>query len=165
MSGIGLGAVEKMDAEDALAPFRGLFHLPEGLIYLDGNSLGPRAQGRVRGDRSGGAREEWARRPDHQLEQGRLVHAHRHAGRPGGAGIIGADADEVVVCDTTSINIYKTLQAALALRPGAQACIVSEGGSFPTDLYMHPRGCRRWLTRCHRGPRLEGVDAVRTSRT
>jgi len=133
MSGIELATVEQMDADDELAPFRDLFHLPEGLIYLDGNSLGPAPKAAF-AEMDKAIHEEWAED---------LITSWNKAGwfmltdtlGAKVAGLIGAEADEVVVCDTTSINIYKTLQAALSLRPERKA-IVSEGGSFPTDLYV-----------------------------
>ncbi|MGI9413397.1 MAG: aminotransferase class V-fold PLP-dependent enzyme, partial [Hyphomicrobiales bacterium] len=155
MSGIGLGAVEKMDAEDALAPFRGLFHLPEGLIYLDGNSLGPAPKAAF-AEIEQAAREEWAED---------LITSWNKAGwfmltdtlGAKVARLIGAEANEVVVCDTTSVNIYKTLQAALSLRPGRKV-IVSEGGSFPTDLYVLD-GVQSLAPDV--AVRLEGVDGER----
>ena len=133
MGGIERATIEQMDAGDELAPFRDLFHLPDGLIYLDGNSLGPAPKAAF-AEIEKAAQEEWAED---------LITSWNKAGwfmltdtlGAKVATLIGAEADEVVVCDTTSINIYKALQAALSLRPGRKA-IVSEGGSFPTDLYV-----------------------------
>lgn len=121
------------DAADPLAPFRAEFTLPEGIIYLDGNSLGalPRhTSGRV----GRLIEEEWGRR---------LILSYNEAGwwdLPTTLGdrlapLLGAAAGEVVVCDTTSANIFKTLTAALRLRPGRRA-VVAESTSFPTDLYI-----------------------------
>ncbi|WP_234838207.1 kynureninase [Sinorhizobium medicae] len=69
--------------------------------------------------------------------------------------LIGAAVGQTVVCDTTSINIYKALHAAMALRPD-RLVIVSEGGSFPTDIYMAEGVVS---TRPGASLRLEGVDA------
>ncbi|CAN5356764.1 kynureninase [soil metagenome] len=121
------------DARDPLAFARARFSLPQGMIYLDGNSLGalpaktPAALERV-------SRGEWG---------GSLIsgwNAHDWIGAPqrvGGliAPLIGAEADEVIACDSTSVNIYKAAAAALAMRPG-RAVILADADEFPTDLYM-----------------------------
>ena len=92
--------------------------------------------------------------PDPRLEHGRLVRyaggAWRPARTPDRSG-----AGQTVVCDTTSINIYKVLHAALNMRPD-RSVIVAEGDSFPTDLYM-AEGVAS--TRPGTVLRLEGVDA------
>jgi kynureninase len=146
-------AVEAMDAADPLRALRGKFILPEGIIYLDGNSLGA-ASPAVFEELQKAATEEWSRG---------LIRSWNTAGwfdlplqlgdRIGG--LIGAASGQTVVCDTTSINIYTVLHAALALRPG-RSVIVAEGGSFPTDLYM-AEGVAS--TRHGTSLRLEGVDA------
>jgi kynureninase len=128
-----LGAAQERDAADPLRAMRARFHLPKGIIYLDGNSLGP-APVAALVELAGAAREEWA--------EG-LIGSWNKAGwfdmptRYGDmlAPIIGADPGEVVICDTTSMNIYKTVQAALNLRPERRV-IVAEGAGFPTDLYV-----------------------------
>lgn len=123
----------ELDAGDPLAPVRREFLLPEGVIYLDGNSLGPltrRAAKRI---------EEVVHR-----EWGRDLIAswntHGWINLPGRVGdgiapLIGAAPGEVVVADTTSVNLFKVLAASLELRPG-RTVIVSEEENFPTDLYM-----------------------------
>ncbi|MDE0590581.1 kynureninase [Halocynthiibacter sp. C4] len=124
---------EKMDATDPMAAVRDLFTLPEGEIYLDGNSLGalPKAapariakaveqEWGVDLIRSWG-KAEWFTMPERLGDRlGRLI---------------GAAEGQIVVCDSTSINIYKALHAAMAARPDRKV-IVSETASFPTDLYM-----------------------------
>ena len=122
-----------LDAADPLRPLRERFELPAGVIYLDGNSLGPPPKA-VFAELEQAARREWG--------EG-LIRSWNDAGwftltdtlgdRIGG--LIGADAGQTVVSDSTSINVFKTLHAALALRPGRSA-IVAEADSFPTDLYM-----------------------------
>jgi kynureninase len=136
------------DAADPLASFRGEFVLPEGVIYLDGNSLGAlprRTSARVREM----VEDEWG--------QG-LIRSWNDAGwydlprRLGDelAPLVGAGAGEVVVCDSTSVNLFKVLTTALRLRPG-RPVIVSDLGSFPTDLYVTEgvgglfEGCERRL--------------------
>ena len=112
---------------------RELFSLPEGVVYLDGNSLGalPKATaGRV----AEVVREEWGRG---------LIRSWNDAGwmaTPGRVGdkiarLIGAAPGTVMVADSTSVNLFKLLGAALAGRPGRWV-IVSERGNFPTDLYV-----------------------------
>lgn len=154
MTGIpDLAAVEAMDAADPLRSLRDRFVLPEGVIYLDGNSLGAASHAAFDELRKA-ASEEWA----HDL-----IRAWNTAGwfdMPLELGdqlgrLIGAAAGQTVVCDTTSINIYKVLHAAMAMRP-IRPVIVAEGDSFPTDLYM-AEGVAS--TRSNTVLRLAGVDA------
>ncbi len=150
---LDLAAVEAMDAADPLRAMRDRFILPEGVIYLDGNSLGAAAPA-VFDELQKAATQEWAQD---------LIRAWNTAGwfdMPVALGdqlgrLIGAAAGQTVVCDTTSINIYKVLHAALGMRPD-RSVIVAEGDSFPTDLYM-AEGVAS--TRPGTVLRLEGVDA------
>ena len=121
------------DRTDPLARFADRFDLPDGVIYLDGNSLGalPHA-----------ARERVQKVIDvdwgHDLIKSWVSHDwYTLPGRTGDkiARIIGASPGEVVVADSTSVNLFKLLAAALKLRPGRRV-IVSEPGNFPTDLYV-----------------------------
>ena len=122
-----------LDAADPLAPCRDRFALPEGVIYLDGNSLGalPRATATVVADT---IEREWG---------GDLIaswNKHDWIGAPQRIGdriapLVGAKAGEVLVGDSTSVNLFKLLAAALEARPG-RAVILSETGNFPTDLYI-----------------------------
>lgn len=125
--------VLRLDRDDPLAGFRGQFELPEGIIYLDGNSLGalPKATaGRV----AEVVRQEWGQ------DLIKSWNAHDWIGMPqriGGkiAGLIGAASDEVIAADSTSVNVFKLLAAAVRARPGRKI-VLSEPGNFPTDLYM-----------------------------
>ncbi len=149
-----LAAIEAMDAADPLRSMREHFVLPQGVIYLDGNSLGAASPAVFR-QLQQAATQEWAQD---------LIRAWNTAGwfnMPVELGdqlgrLIGAAAGQTVVCDTTSINIYKLLHAALGMRPG-RSVIVAEGDSFPTDLYM-AEGVAS--TRPGTRLRLEGVDAA-----
>lgn len=123
----------RLDEEDELAWVRDEFTLPEGIVYLDGNSLGPlprRAVERVRAV----TEEEWGRGlirswNDHGwIDLPRTVAAAL-------APLLGASADEVAVADSTSVNLFKLLSGAVRLRPG-RPVILSEKGNFPTDLYV-----------------------------
>ena len=137
---------EALDAADPLAPFRERFVLPDGLVYLDGNSLGalPKA-----------AAARVAEVVAHEWGEG-LVRSWNDAGwidlprRVGDkiARLVGAGPVEVVCADSTSVNVFKVLSAALALRPG-RSTILSEEGNFPTDLYV-AEGLARLLERGHR---------------
>ena len=145
-----------LDAQDPLRELRDLFILPEGVIYLDGNSLGvlPRsAPARI----AQAVTEEWG--------QG-LIRSWNSAGwfslpqRLGDriATLIGAQPGEVVATDSTSINLYKVLSAALHIasqRDAKRRRVVSERSNFPTDLYIAQSLCKE------RGFTLELVDDER----
>ncbi len=155
MTGIpDLASLEAMDAADPLRPMRDRFVLPEGVVYLDGNSLGAASHAAFDELRKA-ATEEWA----HDL-----IRAWNTAGwfdMPVELGdrigrLIGAAPGQTVVCDTTSINIYKVLHAATAMQPD-RPVVVAEGDSFPTDLYM-AEGVAS--TRKDTLLRLAGVDAA-----
>lgn len=129
----GLADCRAMDAADPLAGLRDRFVLPEGMIYLDGNSLGalPKAtEARVREVIAG----QWGKDLIKSWNQHDWIGLPR---RVGGkiARLIGAQPHEVVVADSTSLNVFKVLHAALSLRPGRRV-ILSDDGNFPTDLYM-----------------------------
>jgi kynureninase len=125
--------VAALDAADPLRAMREQFELPAGVIYLDGNSLGPPPKAAF-AELEQAARQEWG--------EG-LIRSWNSAGwftltdvlgdRVGR--LIGAEPGQTVVTDTTSINIYKALHASLALRPD-RTVILAEADSFPTDLYM-----------------------------
>ena len=122
-----------LDDRDPLAAYRDAFVLPEGLIYLDGNSLGPMSKA-VPDVMAETVEREWA--------EG-LITSWNKAGwwrLPVTLGdkvapLVGAAEGQIVVSDSTSVNIYKAVQAALAMRPG-RSVIVTEAGGFPTDLYI-----------------------------
>ncbi len=123
----------QLDAGDPLSEFRDRFILPEGIVYLDGNSLGPPMHGTIarvndvlEGEWGAHLVESWTRHDWIDLPE-RVADAI--------AGLIGAGADEIAVADSTSVNIFKLLGAALRLRPGRRT-IVSEKGNFGTDLYI-----------------------------
>jgi kynureninase len=123
----------RLDAADPLAHFREKFDLPPGLVYLDGNSLGPLPRAvKARVDRVIG--EEWREGLIRSWNAARWIELPQRVGAAI-APIIGAAPDEVVAADSTSVNLYKVLSAALALQSGRQV-IVSEEDNFPTDLYI-----------------------------
>ena len=137
--------------EDALAEIRRGFHMPEGMIYLDGNSLGPlhatvaqRLQ-RTIGDQWGESlimgwnQHNWIQLP---LTVGQQL-----------APILGAGANEVICCDSLSINLFKCLAAGLQINAPRHR-IVTEAEHFPGDNYI-AAGLANLL-----GPQRCSVDAV-----
>ena len=116
-----------------MLPKKDLFHLPEGVIYLDGNSLGPLPKA-VSARVSDAITAEWG---------GQLIRGWNGAGwmaQPSRVGdrvgrLIGAPAGSVVMGDTLSIKVYQALAAALRMRPKRKV-VLSDNGNFPTDLYM-----------------------------
>jgi kynureninase len=126
-------ACEALDAADPLAPLRDRFLLPEGVIYLDGNSLG--AMPRTTAARVARTVEtEWGRDLITSWNKAGWIGLPRAVGAKI-ARLIGADADEVVVCDSTSVDLYKLAAAALTLN-APRKVILAEAGDFPTDLYI-----------------------------
>ena len=122
-----------LDAADPLAGFRSRFALPAGVLYFDGNSLGPppaeaadRLAEVVRAQWGGELVGAW--NSCDWIDLPRRVAAAI-------APLIGAQADEVAVADSTSVNLFKVLAAALALRPERRV-ILAERENFPTDLYI-----------------------------
>ena len=121
------------DDSDALAALRDRFVIPDGLIYLDGNSLGPmpRAAANVL---SRTIEQEWGQDLIKSWNSAGWFEMPLRLGDRVGA-LIGAASGQTVVCDTTSINLYKAVHAAIGLRPGRDV-VIAEAASFPTDLYI-----------------------------
>jgi kynureninase len=138
-----------LDASDKLSNLREQFDLPPDTIYLDGNSLG--AQPKAASLRAQQViAQEWG---------SALIRSWNNAGwfelpaRLGDklAKLIGAGPGEVVVTDSTSINLFKALTAVLQTQASVavtanRKVIVSERGNFPTDLYI-AQGLAGWLDR------------------
>jgi kynureninase len=128
-----LAHAQQLDAQDALASFRAEFALPQGLIYLDGNSLGalPRS---LPARMQQAVQQEWG--------EG-LIRSWNDAGWYGAttrvgqqiAKLIGAKPHEVVACDSTSINLFKVMCAAAQALP-ERSIVIAEEGNFPTDAYI-----------------------------
>ena len=122
-----------LDRADPLAFARDAFVIADGVIYLDGNSLGVPPRSALDAVRAA-AETEWAED---------LVGAWNSRdwiGLPGRLGdrigrLVGAAAGQVLVCDSTSVNLNKLLATALGLRPGRRT-VLSTRGNFPTDLYV-----------------------------
>jgi kynureninase len=152
----GLEFASQLDAQDELAPFREAFVPTElDLIYLDGNSLGclpRRTVERVRiavekewgGDLIKGWNAGWYGAP---VRVGDKI-----------AQLVGAGSGQVVVSDSTSVNLFKLTMAALAMRPERQR-IVSDVLNFPSDLYVL-QGCIRLLGNRHQLFLVPSADGI-----
>ena len=128
-----LAETRALDAADPLAGWRGHFALPPGMIYLDGNSLGALPLGTA--SRLGEViRREWGEGLVRSWNAADWILLPRRVGAMI-APLIGAAPHEVIACDSTSVNLFKLIAAALAMKPGRKV-VLSEPGNFPTDLYM-----------------------------
>src|SRR4051812_17701619 len=124
---------EALDRDDPLAGFRDAFDLPQGVIYLDGNSLGAlphRTRERLRqvidAEWGAGLIRSWT-------DAGWMDMPRRVGDKI--ARLIGADHGEVVATDSTSVNLYKALAMALRVDAGRRV-LLTDRGNFPTDLYV-----------------------------
>jgi kynureninase len=146
--------LETLDRDDPLAPFRERFALPDGVVYLDGNSLGPLPKA-VPERIAQVLHTEWG------TSLIRSWNAHGWIDLPVRVGdkigrLIGAAPGSTVVADSTSVNVFKVLAAALALRPERRV-ILSERTNFPTDLYV-AEGLAALLGRGHALRFMERAD-------
>ncbi len=128
---------EQLDASDPLASLRDLFDLPEGLIYLDGNSLG--AMPRTTAARMQRViQSEWGRDLIQSWNKAGWMDLPRRVGDKI-ARLVGVGPGEVVVADSTSVNLFKVLSAAMRIVKEDQPhrrVILSETTNFPSDLYI-----------------------------
>lgn len=123
---------ERLDAADPLSRFRDEFELPEGLIYLDGNSLGPPPKA-VAARLADVVGREWGRDLIRSWNLNGWMDAPLRAGGKVAA-LIGAQPHEVAVADSTTLNLFKLAAGALSLRPGRKV-LLTPADNFPTDLY------------------------------
>lgn len=138
---------EDLDAQDPLAAYRDRFAIADdGVVYLDGNSLGrlPAATGARVDDV---LREQWGNRLIRSWTEG-WMDLPLQVGDRLGTALLGARPGETVVCDNVTVNTYKALHAAMALRPD-RGTVVAHRGEFPTDRYVTKsvaaaRGGRVW---------------------
>lgn len=137
----------RLDRKDPLAGLRNRFELPDGLIYLDGNSLGPLPAG-VRDRVASVVADEWSRDLITSWNRHDWIGLPLQVGAKVGR-LVGAPDGTVVVGDSTSVQLFKALTAARRLRPDRDV-IVTEPGNFPTDSYIaasvarSTRGRVRW---------------------
>ena len=146
------------DAADPLAPLRERFDLPPDVIYLDGNSLGARPRAALERAQAVVARE-WGQDLIKSWNTAGWFDMPKRLGERL-APLIGAQAGEVAVTDTTSLNLFKALAAAVHIQAAgpnaARRVIVTERSNFPTDIYM-AEGLSAWLKQ---GYRVRLVDSV-----
>ena len=131
----------QLDQEDPLASYRQRFVIDDpGLVYLLGNSLGrlPRDTGRRI---QAVLHQDWGHNLVRAWNDGWLDAPTRLGDTLGR--LLGAAAGQVLICDSTSVNLYKLVMAAAGLRPG-RTRIVSDERNFPSDLYVL-QGCIRTL--------------------
>ena len=114
-------------------PRKELFDIPDGVIYLDGNSLGPLPKS-VSGRVADVVSQEWGERLIRGWNDCRWMQQPARVGDRIGR-LIGAPAGSVVMGDTLSIKVYQALSAGLEMRPERKV-VLSDSGNFPTDLYM-----------------------------
>lgn len=126
-------SIAALDAADPLRDVRARFDLPDGVVYLDGNSLGalPRA---TAAKVAAVMHEEWGRGLIRSWNSADWIGAPQRVGAKI-AQLVGAASHEVVAADSTSVNLYKLIVAALRAQP-ERTVVLSEPGNFPTDLYM-----------------------------
>ena len=126
-----------LDRADPLASLRDEFVLPEGVVYLDGNSLGALPR-RTAARLAEVTTREWGEGLIRSWNSAGWIDLSRRIGDKI-AGLVGAQAGEISVGDSTSVNCFKALSAAVALQRGdapGRRIILSERDNFPTDLYI-----------------------------
>jgi kynureninase len=163
-------AAERLDRDDPLADLRNQFVIDDpDLLYLDGNSLGRLPRRSIERLRAV-VEHEWGRRLVRSWNEGWMDLPVR-AGDLIGERLVGAAPGQVVVSDSTSVNLYKLAVAALDARPGRDL-IVSDRHNFPSDRYVleglaAARGCELRLVEFDelRGPTAAAVDRVIGERT
>ncbi|MBK9494779.1 MAG: kynureninase [Xanthomonadales bacterium] len=150
-----------MDVDDRLAPLREQFVLPEGVIYLDGNSLGALPKTTASRVQSVIA-NEWGQDLIASWNSAGWIDLPRRTGDQI-ARLIGARAGEVVVADSTSVNLFKVLSAAVRItkaRDPERTVIVSERSNFPTDLYIAQALAEQYGYHLRLVEKEEIVDAI-----
>lgn len=161
MARLMLERCRALDAQDPLASLRDAFDLPEGVVYLDGNSLGALPH-RVRSRLDAVVQEEWGRSLIASWDRHGWIDLPVTVGEKV-ARLIGAGPGQVVCTDSVSVNLHKLLGCALALRPG-RTIILSQADNFPTDLYVaqgvaEQLGPERCTLRRASAPELESALA------
>ncbi|MGP9663237.1 kynureninase [Halomonas sp. AOP22-C1-8] len=149
---VSLDTVHELDRQDPLADFKRHFSLPEGVLYLDGNSLG--AQPVEAKQAVNDTMEQWRTQLIKGWNQGWFDAPERLGNLL--APVIGAQHGEVVVTDNITLNIFKLLGYILDKRQDDCRTVLSEGGNFPTDGYIAQGYCR--VSGCEHRFMPEGDD-------
>lgn len=127
-----LQQAHELDQADPLAELRDLFELPEDIIFMDANSVGPMPK--AARQKADGLLDDWVRLRRRGWSQRQWLEMPSLLG-DAIAPLIGAGRGEVVMCDSTTLNQFKAVSHCLALRP-QRRFILSQKGNFPTDLHV-----------------------------
>ena len=133
MKTLKLQDLKNLDNQDPLSAYREEFYLPKNIIYFDGNSLGP-VPNKTKENLNKTINEEWGNDLINSWNKADWINLPQALGNKI-APLIGAMAGEVIVVDSTSVNLFKVLSAALRLNDNRKK-ILSELTNFPSDLYI-----------------------------
>ena len=147
----------QFDATDPIASMRSLFALPDGVTYLDGNSLGALPHAAITAVNEA-VRQQWGEGLIRSWNSAGWMDISQRVGAKI-ATLIGAPADSVVACDSTSVNLYKALHAACAMRRDRRV-ILTDINNFPTDLYLIDSVAKERGLEVRAVPREEIIAAI-----
>ena len=133
MNKIKLADLKHLDKQDPLSKYREEFFLPKNTIYFDGNSLGPVPKKTIK-SLNKTINEEWGKDLINSWNKANWINLPQTLGDKI-APLLGAKSGEVVVVDSTSLNLFKVLTSALRLNKNRKK-VVSESTNFPSDLYI-----------------------------
>ena len=133
MNKIKLSDLKHLDKQDPLSKYREEFFLPKNTIYFDGNSLGPVPTKTIK-NLNKTINEEWGKDLINSWNKANWINLPQSLGDKI-APLLGAKSGEVVVVDSTSLNLFKVLTSALRLNKNRKK-VVSESTNFPSDLYI-----------------------------
>lgn len=157
-----LAEAQARDAADPLSGWRDRFVIPDGVIYLDGNSLGalPRATAALMRDAT---ERQWGNGLIRSWNDADWIGAPRRIGDKI-AHLIRAAPGEVIVCDSVTVNLYKLMMALLTshapVRDGERKTILTESGNFPTDLHVAAGVARQHGLTLDAAPRNQIADRI-----
>jgi kynureninase len=152
----GLAYAQSLDAADELAPYRDRFVIDDPqLIYLDGNSLGRLLHSTVSANQTL-VSDDWGKRLIRAWNEGWFTAPERIGGKI--ATLVGAQPHEVIMADSTSVNLFKLVAAALRARPG-RTRVLTDNLNFPSDVYVL-QGVIDLLDRGHQLEVIPSADSI-----